>query len=897
MSNPSTFLNSFDDSKRALAKLMARENITVQVVDNIKTADFNTVTRILRIPNWPSLDADQTDLLIGHEVGHALFTDYSYIEKLVARKRKGEASKGLMTYFNVIEDTRIERKMRTAFPGLRRSFYNGYQSFMKVGPIFMMNSRNEFVHPVTGETMPVTKMRLIDRINVHYKLGAFVKVPFAQSELMWLDKIDRCISQDDALAIAIELHKLAKEKRDEENNQSDSDQQEKGGEKSDKKDKSKQKPKKSPKSDEDEGPDDSSDDDNESADGDAEEGDSRESDDADESDSDSEGSESDSDEDADGDSEGGDEESDADADADSDKESKDGDSTGDDKSDQTDKDSKAVEADEEDGTPDKGEHVPNKAKRTEETDAFTPKEPASEDPASFTDDANQEGLNAAAAEAEKQDESQKIIHLLMKPLTEKIVKDRNTPASEWANEGVEIIERHVAQNADLAAFLKANEQAWNDAFLGTAKHMAVEFNRRKTAKNLARIKMGKTGKLNPGKLHAYKFSDDLFLRSMTVPTGQSHGITMIIDASGSMSGVFGDVLDQVMLFANFTKQAQIPFECYLFTTSAKTGWSSNYSGYNAPVDRFPSMGLQTLTLGPSGRLVGLVDTMSPTFKKQMKSLHTFRCAWGVAPSLQNHPQAYNAQALAGQMPYASLGSTPLYAGLMIGERHLERMKRVYKLDKMINVVITDGQDCENLFYEKQTVDSYGKIKTLFDSAGSHGLVVRDTVTKKNHVLVDEHVDHYDSSKKHFYCPDNGLLHLLLQVNVDRHDCRNVFIFLNPGGKRSGANVVYSMKYLLKPGVTSRYDRSNTEVAKLGINDTVINKAFDDASQYVVPSKFGVADLVLVIPTSTTRLREKDFADLNTSTMSQRKIAGAFVKSLTIAKTNRVFVNTVIPFLA
>lgn len=120
---------NYDDSSRAVAKLMARENITVQVIDGLKTADFDPVTRLLRLPNWPGLTKDQLDLLIGHEVGHALYTDTSYLKTIMNANGKGKMSPGLMSYFNVIEDTRIERKMRSAFPGLRKSFYDGYKQF------------------------------------------------------------------------------------------------------------------------------------------------------------------------------------------------------------------------------------------------------------------------------------------------------------------------------------------------------------------------------------------------------------------------------------------------------------------------------------------------------------------------------------------------------------------------------------------------------------------------------------------------------------------------------------------------------------------------------------------------------------------------------------------------
>lgn len=310
------------------------------------------------------------------------------------------------------------------------------------------------------------------------------------------------------------------------------------------------------------------------------------------------------------------------------------------------------------------------------------------------------------------------------------------------------------------------------------------------------------------------------------------------------------------------------------------------------------MGPQTLTLPVSGRLVGLVNTMEGNFKKQMRALHAYRTAYAefaYDPYGTQFPGMNEARLMVNDFPYARLGSTPLYAGLMIGERHLERMKRTLKLDKVMNIVITDGEDCENLFYESQAVDRYGAVTTHFEYAARTGLVVRDTVTKKNHVLVEEYKDAY-SNQKYLYCPDNGLLQLLLDVNKERHDARNVFIFLHSGGKKSGGRVLGSMRYLLHTGAILRDDVDGS-IRRAGITEQSINKAFDEDGQFTIPSKVGVADLVLVIPSTTMKLREKEFEQLDTTGMTSRKIAGAFVKSLTGAKTNRVFVNTVIPFLA
>ena len=97
-----------DETKRGLAKLLARENITVRH-ENVSTALFDIGNRVLVLPKFDSISVDQYDLLIGHEVGHA---KYSSGPESIPILKKCRDFDGLHTYLNVLEDTRIERLMK-----------------------------------------------------------------------------------------------------------------------------------------------------------------------------------------------------------------------------------------------------------------------------------------------------------------------------------------------------------------------------------------------------------------------------------------------------------------------------------------------------------------------------------------------------------------------------------------------------------------------------------------------------------------------------------------------------------------------------------------------------------------------------------------------------------------
>ena len=80
--------------KGILAKLLATENLTVEH-RQVQTASFDVNNRVLTLPIWKDASGTIYDLLVGHEVGHALYTPNIPID----------APKG---FVNVVEDARIE---------------------------------------------------------------------------------------------------------------------------------------------------------------------------------------------------------------------------------------------------------------------------------------------------------------------------------------------------------------------------------------------------------------------------------------------------------------------------------------------------------------------------------------------------------------------------------------------------------------------------------------------------------------------------------------------------------------------------------------------------------------------------------------------------------------------
>ena len=172
------------ETKTQLAKLLATEDITVRHSSQAETASFDVKNRVLTLPEWDNISKDTLDMLIGHEVGHALYTLLSDWESAI----DGGYHKGIL---NVIEDARIEKKVKRRYPGIVRSFLTGYKDLVQKG--------------FFGDLSDLEDKRLVDRLNLHFKLGWSVNIPFENEEMGFVSRIEACESWADVLAIADDL--------------------------------------------------------------------------------------------------------------------------------------------------------------------------------------------------------------------------------------------------------------------------------------------------------------------------------------------------------------------------------------------------------------------------------------------------------------------------------------------------------------------------------------------------------------------------------------------------------------------------------------------------------------------------------------------------------------------
>ena len=179
--------------KGNLARLLATENLIVEH-KKVETAQFNTHTRVLTLPMWNTASNFVYDMLVAHEVGHALFTPS-------VMWKKDEYENLPHGYVNIVEDARIERLMKNKFAGLNRDFYKGYEE-LNASDFFELNDKN------------INDMKFIDKINLYFKLGAFLCLEFNDIENQFITEISQSETFDEVLDISNRVYQYSKQQQE-----------------------------------------------------------------------------------------------------------------------------------------------------------------------------------------------------------------------------------------------------------------------------------------------------------------------------------------------------------------------------------------------------------------------------------------------------------------------------------------------------------------------------------------------------------------------------------------------------------------------------------------------------------------------------------------------------------
>lgn len=235
----------------------------------------------------------------------------------------------------------------------------------------------------------------------------------------------------------------------------------------------------------------------------------------------------------------------------------------------------------------------------------------------------------------------------------------------------------IAQRADAAGPSKLLYSKFLASIKRDVNFMVQQFEMKKSADAYARQQIHKTGVLNTDVLHAYKLTDDVFLRQTITPDGKNHGLFMLIDWSGSMSDNILPTVKQLLVLVQFCRKVNIPFDVYTFT-------STNYSVHYKTCDHEYDNGEILLDS------VSLTHVLSSKAKRREideDMYHLFCQAHKIMFPYSGSPYSNQLQ----------MGGTPLNNVLFGAANLIRKFKRDNNLQKVSFVCLTDGESAPTHF--------------------------------------------------------------------------------------------------------------------------------------------------------------------------------------------------------
>ena len=194
-------------------KVLSRKNISVEYSDNVRTAQYylddDTHNGRVVIPTFKFLDDETTQMLVSHEIGHALYSKYTQEQMKTYFDRYGDL-------FNIIEDAYIEKKIIDEYKGLLYIFNHGYNTLLK----------NNFFGILNDDI--INLLPLYSRLNIYSKLGFhFPNINFNKDECSFAIRLKKLNSNEDVINLCEDILNYIKEKpqltSDSQNNENSQD--------------------------------------------------------------------------------------------------------------------------------------------------------------------------------------------------------------------------------------------------------------------------------------------------------------------------------------------------------------------------------------------------------------------------------------------------------------------------------------------------------------------------------------------------------------------------------------------------------------------------------------------------------------------------------------------------
>ena len=728
--------------KSILAKLLATEDISVEHDAKAPTAAFDVKNRKLYLPMWKDMSNDMYDLFVGHEVGHAHETPEAGWHDTVID------NPSLKSFLNIIEDARIERKVKARYPGLVKSFHKGYQELFDKD-FFGVKDRD------------LTKLPFVDRVNLHFKIGHLLGLKFTETEQNFLDRVAKTETWEDVELLANELADISKQEAEDRQDELEPLQQMMDDLMSQMEDAQDSQPEwddykpdhmKQQEAEEEEG----------------EEGQGAE----------------------------GNSEPEQDPTKDEYGNPLPGTPGGGQGEDETEEE--YLERNEKEWEAEQAKRQEERARRNAEWEAEDKaKELYAED--TKANEKSQEELKEQMEEVSKMkdfldgegqksitdDEFRKneseLVDVDAQPI-QYISPQKMFKAKDW------IISMDKLYDWDKAIELKSIKQGddywdYNDVDVPSSElpaiggkmyqefvketspiiaSMAQQFELRKAASANKKAREAKSGDLNEDKLWAYKLTEDLFQKNTIIPNGKNHGILMYVDLSGSMHRQMEGTLEQMMNMAMFCRKVNIPFDVYGFSNNRP-----HYDVNDEPIDTSPwsenkEMNRKTIQDMADGEILmndknfALVHMLSSTCKKSefinaMSYLLLMKVGYQRSRYYSDVATASNPYYGYITNEYFRLGGTPLNSAVIMATEVAKKFQKTYNVELLTTIFLTDGGATDGISFRQTEKDSedrvgtgsvYGEQIAIKDGAVVTRLPSKTGYSRRDGVTTQTLLEHY-----------------------------------------------------------------------------------------------------------------------------------------------------------
>lgn len=188
-----------------LAKLFANENIGFMIDPELPTAAFDIKSRTLYLPFWEFDHKPLYHFIIGHEVGHALFTPFDPVWE----------DPKIKSIVNIVEDYRIDIKMKHKLPGLVSDYQKGIEWLLNKQ---FLGSPEEIAHNLTTVDYTTFLNRLVLYLKVKANDKNYCDIPFTTQEKRFISKIVCATTFQDVVDVSRQIQEYLKKEEEENQN-------------------------------------------------------------------------------------------------------------------------------------------------------------------------------------------------------------------------------------------------------------------------------------------------------------------------------------------------------------------------------------------------------------------------------------------------------------------------------------------------------------------------------------------------------------------------------------------------------------------------------------------------------------------------------------------------------